>query len=132
MKRSLVDELKDIQSEYLNKTEQVTSKGIFEIGKKRRDKVAQLYNIPDDVNMRAAKDKDLLELADGITAELANKEGHRKISVNAQVKETIDRLRIAGYVHPIKSKASGNTKLQFLRDDEIVHKYNSVIRGLLN
>lgn len=132
MKQSTAEKLIDIQNEYLNKTEQTTSRSILELGKKRRDKVTQLYKIPEDVNVRTAKDKDLLELADGITAELANKEGHRRMSINAQVKETVDRLRIAGYIHPVKSKASGNAKLQFLRDEEIVHKYNSVVRGLLN
>jgi hypothetical protein len=77
-------------------------------------------------------DESLLEVADFMSLELLKKEGHRKVSVTAHIKECTDRLRLAGFIHPLKSKASGNAKLNFLRDDEIIKKFNSTIYGLLN
>jgi len=131
-KKSIADQLTAIQTEFVTKTEEVTNQEIDNICSKQRNKVAVKYNIPKEIKDRSKLDENLLELADSMSLELLKKEGHRKISVNACIKESIDRLRFAGFIHPFKSKASGNAKLNFLRDDEIVKKFNSTIYGLLN
>ena len=131
-KKSIADQLTAIQTEFIAKTEEVTNQGIDNICIERRNKVSAKHNIPKETKERSEIDKNLLELADSMSLELLKKEGHRRISVNARIKECIDRLRLAGFVHPFKSKASGNAKLNFLRDDEIVKKFNSTIYGLLN
>jgi len=132
MNKSTVDELTKLQEEYVEKTRAITNKIYEESFEKRKRKVAEMYRIPEKNEERKEIDKKLLKLAESISAELINKNGVRRISVNAQIKKTIDRLRLAGYIHPMKSKASGNQKLYYLRDEEIVLKYNSVIHGLLN
>jgi hypothetical protein len=132
MSKSAVDQLMAIKAEYAKKTESVTSLEINKLSEERRINVAKMYDIPEDLNKRSEEETNLIILADSISHELNQKEGHRRVSVNAQIGKTMDRLRAAGFVHPFKSKAQGNAKLNFLRDDEIVSKYNSAIHGLLN
>jgi len=56
----------------------------------------------------------------------------RRVSVNASIKKVFLRLRDLGFIHPRKSKAIGNSSLQYLNDDKIVSKYNDIILGFLN
>jgi hypothetical protein len=121
-----------IQTEFIAKTEEISNQAIDDICRDRRSKVSIMYSIPKDTKERSEMDESLIGLADSISLELLKKEGHRRVSVNARIKECIDRLRLAGFLHPYKSKASGNAKLNFLRDDEIIKKFNSTIHGLLN
>lgn len=132
MNKSTVDELTKLQEEYVEKTMAITNKIYEESSEERKRKVAKMYRISEKNEERKEIDKKLLNLAESISAELIKKNGVCRISVNAQIKKTVDRLRLAGYIHPIKSRASGNQKLSYLRDEEIVLKYNSVIHGLLN
>lgn len=114
-----------IQTEFIAKTEKISSKAIDKISSTRRKKISSIYRISKVASERNEEDKNLLLLADLTTYEVLKKKNHRKVSVEARIKEIMNRLRLAGFVHSIKNKASGNAKLNFLRDDEIVRKYNS-------
>jgi hypothetical protein len=53
------------------------------------------------------------------------------VSVNAPIGEVFAKLRLKGYIHPIKDRAVGNVYLNLYSDAEIVKHYNAVIHSLL-
>jgi hypothetical protein len=124
MKKSISDKLITLRDEYILK--------IQEIIQERRKRVEKMFKISEGAAERNETENSLIDLATGFSLELLNKEVHRKISVNAQLKDVFRRLRDLGFVHPIKNKSISNSQLHYLNDDEIVKKYNSIIFGLLN
>jgi hypothetical protein len=60
------------------------------------------------------------------------KQSVRTISIRASIAKLCDKLRIGGFMHPIKNQASSCQKLLFLSEDKIIKYYNSVMRGILN
>ena len=121
-----------LQTEFIAKTEKFFYKEINNISNVRKKKISVLYNISKVVDERNKENKNMLSLADFTTYELLKKKNCRKISINVRIKEIIHCLRLAGFIHYTKNKASSNVKLNFLRDDEVIKKYNLIIYGLLN
>lgn len=66
-----------------------------------------------------------------VYGELAHTEILRRMRVNAKLKDIVEIFRVQGYLHPLKHKAVGNSKLQLLRDEEIVKRYNFIITSIL-
>jgi len=103
MSKGTADSFKEIQLKYLKEAEVAAEASLVPEIKKRRDKIIKKFNI----NMR-------------------------RISINAQIGATFAKLRVKGYIHPLKEKAMGNSSLGFHTDSEIVHHFNHLIHGLLN
>jgi hypothetical protein len=78
------------------------------------------------------EEKGLLSLAEELTILGSTKSSPRRISINAQIGAIFAKLRVKGYIHPVKEKAMGNSSLGFHMDSEIVHHFNHLIHGLLN
>lgn len=120
-----------LQSEYLNKADNVIKESFNEVVEERRNRVIKKFKI--NVNEPLSKnDKDLLELAELLALESAVKSSPRRVTVNAPIREVFAKLRLKGYVHPIKDRAIGNVRLNLYSDAEIVKHYNSVIYSLLH
>jgi len=120
-----------LQSEYLNKADNVIKESFNEVVEERQNRVIKKFKI--NVNEPLSKnDKDLLELAELLALESAVKSSPRRVTVNAPIREVFAKLRLKGYVHPIKDRAIGNVYLNLYSDAEIVKHYNSVIYSLLH
>jgi len=121
-----------LRDEYIAKTEKVGLESVQEIINARKDRVTAMYKLYEKPYKDSDLSNNLLKMAEGISIDLMKKEGSRRVSVTASIKEVFLRLRDLGFIHPKKNKAIGNSSLQYLNDDEIVSKYNSIILGLLN
>ena len=133
MSKGQADKIKEIQLLYLNDLDCIINESLNSAIEKRRQSVIKKFNI----NMNApsglnSEEKDLLYLAKELTILGVDKSASRSITVKAPIHETFAKFRLKGYVHPIKDKAIGNSKLEFHTDSEIVLHFNSMIRGLLN
>ena len=125
--------IKEIQLLYLNDLDRIINESWNSVIEKRRQTVIKKFNI--NINASSglnSEKKDLLDLAKEFTVLGSDKSSHRRISIQAPINETFAKFRLKGYVHPIKDKAMGNSKLGFHTDSEIVLHFNYMIRGLLN
>lgn len=133
MSKGNADKIKEIQLSYINDLDRIINESLNSAIEKRRQNVIKKFNIninkPSSLN---SEEKDLLYLAKELALLGADKSSPRRIAVQAPIKETFAKCRLKGYIHPIKNKAIGNSKLGFHTDSEIVLHFNSVIRGLLN
>jgi len=133
MSKGTADSFKEIQLKYLKEAEIAAEASLVPEIKKRRDKIIKKFNI----NMKSPstlskEEKDSLSLAKELTILGSTKSSPRRISINAQIGATFAKLRVKGYIHPLKEKAMGNSSLGFHTDSEIVHHFNHLIHGLLN
>jgi Type II intron maturase len=127
------DKVKQIQKDYLIKAEEIINESLNLEVEKRRNKIVSKFKI--NMNPKAKlsqEEKDFLGLAKQLTTLGSQKSSPMKVSVNAPIGEAFARLRLSGYIHPIKDRSMGNSHLGFYTDSEIVYHFNSVIRGLLN
>lgn len=133
MSKGIADNLKEIQLKYLKEAEIATKASLVPEIEKRRNNVIKKFNI----NMKPPsalrkEEKDSLSLAKQSVIIGSTKSATRRVSIKAHIGFTFDKLRVKGYIHPIKEKAMGNTRLGFHRDSEIIFHFNRLIRGLLN
>jgi Type II intron maturase/Reverse transcriptase (RNA-dependent DNA polymerase) len=120
------------QSDYLEKAEEIIKETFNEVVEKKRNSVIKKFNIKANPGLPLSDDdKELIELAEELALQSAIKASPRRISVNAPISEVFAKLRLKGYIHPIKDRAVGNLHLGFYTDSEIITHYNSVIRSLL-
>jgi len=117
-----------LRDEYLKKTLELVSETEEELVIKYSQKAMKISGF---VSAQSEEDKELILLRKDLTLEQLNKEVFHRIVVNARIKETVEKLRMVGYMHPLKHKASGNAKLKNYTDTEVVKLYNSVITGIL-
>jgi retron-type reverse transcriptase len=133
MSEGKADSLTEIQLKYLKEAESAAEASLVPEIKKRRDNIIKKFNINmNSPSTLSREEKDLLSLAKELTTLGSTKSSPRRISINAQIGATFAKLRVKGYIHPIKEKAMGNSSLGFHTDSEIVHHFNHLIRGLLN
>jgi retron-type reverse transcriptase len=133
LSKGQADKLKHLQEDYLIKAEEIINESLNLEVEKRRNKIISKSKI--NMNPKAElsqEEKDLLELAKRLTTVGSQKSSPIRISVNAPIGEVFAKLRLSGYIHPIKDRSIGNSHLGFYTDSEIVSHFNSVIRGLLN
>jgi retron-type reverse transcriptase len=133
LSKGQADKIKHLQEDYLIKAEEIIKESLNLEVEKRRNKIISKFKI--NMNPEAElsqEEKDLLELAKGLTTLGSQKSSPRRISVNAPIGDVFARLRLSGYIHPIKNRSIGNSHLNFHTDSEIVSHFNSVIRGLMN
>lgn len=122
--------IETLQLEYLNKADDLIKESFNEAVEEKRNKVIKKFKI--NMNEPLNKnDSDLLELAESLALESAVKSSPRRVAVNAPIREVFAKLRLKGYVHPIKDRAVGNVHLILYSDAEIVKHYNSVSYSLL-
>lgn len=131
LSKGQADKVKSLQEDYLTKAEQIINESLNLEVEKRRNKIISKFKINTKAEL-SKEEKDLLELAKELTTLNSQKSSPMRISVNAPIGEIFARLRLSGYIHPIKDKSMGNSHLGFHTDSEIVSHYNSVIRGLLS
>lgn len=125
-------ELEKIQKEYVQKIDQLLLTTFDIETDKRRTRIMEKFNISRTPVNRTDEEQELVDLAEGLTKLVLKKQVPRRLQINAPIKGILEKLRLKGYVHPLKDKASGNPGLQLFTDIEIVKKYNSVIYGILN
>lgn len=133
LSKGQADKVKQLQKDYLIKAEKIIHESLNLEVEKRRNKIISKFKI--NINPKAKlgqEEKDFLELAKELTTISSQKSSPMKISVNAPIGEVFARLRLSGYIHPIKDRSMGNSHLGFYTDSEIVSHFNSVIRSLLN
>jgi len=133
MSKKQTDKIKKLQRSYLNDLNTIIHKSLNPTIEKKRQSVIKKLNI--NINSFLGfnnKKKNLLHLAKKLTILRSDKSVPRRIFVKAPIHEMFVKLRLKGYVHPIKNKAIGNSKLEFYKDSEILLHYNSIICGLLN
>jgi retron-type reverse transcriptase len=133
MSKGTADKLKKIQFKYLKEADSIAQESLVPMIEKRKKSVIEKFNI----NMKSPftlsqVEKDLLSLAKELTIIGSEKSVPRRISINAPIGVTFKKLRVKGYIHPVKDKAMGNSSLGFHTPAEIVYHFNHVIRGLLN
>ena len=119
-----------LQSEYLNKADDIIKECFNEAVEEKRNRIIKKFNI----NMNASlnkNDNDLLELGELLALESLIKSSPRRVTVNAPIREVFAKLRLKGYIHPIKDRAVGNVHLKLHSNAEIIRHYNSVIHSLL-
>ena len=124
MSEGRADSFKKIQLKYLKEAEIAAEASLVPEIKKRRDKIIKKFNINTNSPSTLSKEeKDLLSLARELTTLGSTKSSPRRISINAQIGATFAKLRVKGYIHPLKEKAMGNSSLGFHTDSEIVHHF---------
>ena len=133
IKKSIAGKLLILRNEYVAKAQEIVSESVQNIIGKRKSRVSKKIN---QISVKKKElneiENSLLNMAERISIEYVIKESHCKVNVTAPIKNIMNRLRFAGFAHPIKNKASGNTKFQHLNDVEIIEKFNSSIYGLLH
>jgi hypothetical protein len=129
--KGTADKLTNIQLKYLKEADSIAQESLVPAIEKRRKSVIKKFNNKSPSTL-SKEEKDLLSLAKDLTIIGSEKSVTRKISINAPVSDTFAKLRVKGYIHPLKDKAIGNSGLGFHTDREIVYHFNYVIRGLLN
>jgi hypothetical protein len=119
--------------DYLTKADDIIKESLNLEVEKRRNKIVSKHKINMNSNsgLRQAN-KNLSRTAEGLTSLVSQKSSLIKISVNANIGEVFSKLRLFGYIHPIKNRAMGNSQLEFRTDSNIVSHFNSVVRNLLN
>lgn len=133
MSKGMADELKKIQLNYLKEVDGIVQRSLVPAIEKRRESVIKKFNISmNSSSSLSQEEKDLLFIAKELTIIGSEKSAPRRISINAPISVTFAKLRVRGYIHPVKNKAMGNSGLEFHTAAEIVYHYNNVIRGLLN
>lgn len=133
LSKGQADKVKHLQEDYLIKAEEIIYESLNLEVEKRRNKIISKFKINTDPKAELSQEeKDLLELAKSLTIIGSKKSSPMRISVNAPIGEAFARLRLSGYIHPIKDRSIGNSYLGFHSDSEIVSHFNSVIHGLLN
>jgi predicted AAA+ superfamily ATPase len=125
-------ELEQIQKEYTHKIDQLLLTTFDTETDKRRTKIMEKFNISKISANRTFEEQELVNLAEGLTSLVLQKQVPRRLQIKHKIKKIINKLRLRGYLHPLKDKASGNPGLQLFTNNEIVKKYNSIISGILN
>lgn len=105
-------------------------RSLNEIVEKKKELARKKFNIPTDTQNSA--DIALVETAGELARISANKPSARRISIQAPIGSIFAKLRLKGYIHPVREKAVGNMALGFHTDQEIISHYNARIRGILN
>jgi hypothetical protein len=124
--------IKKIQDQYLIEAQKVIDCSLNDAVKKRRELTLRKFNISRGGLNPSKDDQELLDTAKELTVASANKLSTRRVSVSAPIGNVFAKLRLKGYVHPIKDKAIGNLSLCRHTDAEIVSHYSLLTRGLLN
>ncbi len=119
-----------LQTEYLGKADDIIKESFNEVVEEKRNRVIKKFKINTEAPL-SKSDDDLIKLAELLALESAIKSSLRRVTVNASVGEVFAKLRLKGYIHPIKDRAVGNVHLKLYSDAEIVRHYNSVIYSLL-
>lgn len=127
-----VDQLKALQKLYIFKTQEIISKiNNCKLNKQEKNKLFIEKSSQKFLNSKLSY-KNSFNTNKSMICKKNDKKIYHRISLNAQIKVIVDRLRFAGFLHSKKNKASGNANLNFLSDCNIIKKYNFVIYGLLN
>jgi len=124
--------IRKIQDQYLMEAQKVIDSSLNDAVNKKRELTIKKFNIPRGGLNASKDDQELLDTSKELTIAAANKLSTRRISVSAPIGNVFAKLRLKGYVHPIKDKATGNLSLCRHTDAEIVSHYSLLIRGLLN
>ena len=130
LSRGEAEKIKEIQNLYLADAQAVIDRSLNETIGKKRELARKKFRIPKDT--RNAAEIELVETAAELAKLAASKPSTRRISVRAPIGNVFAKLRLKGYIHPIKDKSTGNMSLGFHTDAEIISHYNLLIRGLLN
>jgi retron-type reverse transcriptase len=132
MSKKKTDKLKKIQLKYLKEVDNIAQKSlVFEIEKKRKNVIKKFILNMKSPSTLSKEKKDLLSLARNLTMTSSEKSAPRKIFIHAPVSVTFAKLRVKGYIHPVKNKAISNSGLKFYTDTEIIYHFNYVIHSLL-
>jgi Type II intron maturase len=127
-----VDKIKKFQQDYLNKASALIKESLNSEIAMKHNKIVDAFNINKNFGACLSKKKEgLLGLVKGFTVLSTDKLFLRKILINAPIGEVVNKLRLAGYMHPIKNKAMGNSYLGCRTDSEIVTYFNTVILNVL-
>jgi hypothetical protein len=133
LSEGLAEKVKRLQKDYLVKAEEIINESSNLEVKKNRDKIAFKFKVNVDPKAEfSQEEKDILKLAKEPTTLDARKSLPIKISINAPIDEVFTRLRLSGYIHPIKDKSISNSYLDFHTDFDIVSHFNLVIHRLLS
>jgi len=122
--KEVVDKLKEAQENGLRK--------IIDIGKKPKNLIKELNMGRKFLPSLSKKKVEKLPLAKKLTIIDSNKFAFKQIYLNAPIGVIFTKLRVKGYIHPIKNKAIGNKNLGLYTDAEIVNHFNCIIYDLLN
>lgn len=131
--------LKEIQNTIESKTkalsESITVKLIEDKSKRIREthmkKQIKIKNLKSAIPLTIKEEEIFKGIAVGLVELDLQKQSVRTISVRANIAELCNKLRIAGFMHPIKNQASSCQKLIFISENEIIKYYNSVMQGIL-
>jgi hypothetical protein len=123
LSKGRVDQIKRLQHDYLTQVDVVIKESLnSEIEQKRKKVQGKFYK-----NSGAFFDErkeNLGVVVKKLTLFPSKRFSLKKIFVNASVGQTLTRLRLIGYVHPVKNKAVSNFYLSFYTDLIIVTHVN--------
>lgn len=125
LSKGQADKIKQLQKDYLVKMEEIIHESLNFDVEKKRNKIISKFKI--NMNLKPTKKEKKLTTLVG-----SQKSSPIRVSINAPIGEVFSKLRLSGYIHPIKDKSIGNSNLNFYTDFKIVSHFNSVIFGLLN
>lgn len=124
------ERIKQIQNSYLAEAKMVINRSLNEIVEKKKELARKKFNISTETQDRA--DIELIETAGELGRISASKPSARRVSIQAPIGSVFAKLRLKGYIHPIRERAIGNMALGFHTDQEIISHYNARIKGILN
>jgi retron-type reverse transcriptase len=132
--------LKGLLAEYIEKCEALNAEAKDEITEKRKSKL--LITHTNRQNKKASRrlhqgltpeeEAAIKDIAPDIAELDLKKNAVRTISVGADLKMLIEKLRLSGYVHPARDTATSCESLLLNTDVEIIKHYNAVMYGILN
>ena len=83
-------------------------------------------------SLTAEEEEIFRAIAVGLVELDLQKQSVRTFSIRANIAKLCNKLRISGFMHPIKNQASSCQKLMFITENEIISYYNSIMRGILS
>jgi retron-type reverse transcriptase len=133
LSKGQADKVKQLTEDYLIKADNIIHESLNLEVEKKRNKIISKFKT--NMNSKAVlnlEDKDLLKSSKELAIFGLQKSSPKRISINAPIDEVFAKLRLSGYVHPIKDRSIGNYRLSSHTDYEIVSHFNKAICGLLN
>lgn len=132
--------LKEAHAEFEEKLKTINNEAMSNLTKKRTKKLLETHTKRQlkkaSGRLHSGLSPDEIISLKGIAPDLVEEDLRvrtvRSISVGVDPKKLIDKLRLEGYVHPVKHGATSCIKLILLTDVEIIKHFNAIMHGTLN
>jgi hypothetical protein len=117
LSKGQADKVQKLQQDYLVKLDDIMKESLnFEIEQKRRKIMEKYYKKKNSGVFFSERKKNFVASIKKLTASSKNRFSSIRVFINAPIADIFAKLRLIGYVHPIKNKAVSNLHLGFYTD----------------